>query len=117
MSREIEGNAMKRLIYGLTALAIIFCASSRPASAQANEPFIGEIQTFAFNFCPNGWAPLNGQLLSINQNQALFSLLGTIYGGDGKTTFALPTAKPVFTATGATMLQCISLFGVFPSRN
>jgi microcystin-dependent protein len=55
--------------------------------------------------------------LSINQNQALFALLGTTYGGDGQTTFALPTAKPVFTATGAVLLQCIALQGIFPSRN
>ena len=107
---------MKRLIYTMTALAGVFCAAPRPAAAQAYEPFIGEIETFAFSFCPAGWAPLNGQLLPISQNQALFALLGTTYGGDGKTTFALPTAKPIFTATGATLQQCISLFGVFPSR-
>jgi microcystin-dependent protein len=54
------------------------------------EPFIGEIQIFGFQFAPRGWALCNGQLLPINQNQALFSLLGTTYGGDGRTTFALP---------------------------
>ena len=107
---------MKRVIYSMTALVVICCAGSRPAIAQASLPFLGEVQTFAFNFCPAGWAPLTGQLLPINQNQALFALLGTTYGGDGLTTFALPTAKPVFTATGATLLQCIALQGVFPSR-
>jgi microcystin-dependent protein len=55
--------------------------------------------------------------LLINQNTALFSLLGTTYGGDGVTNFALPTAKPIFTATGAVLLQCIALQGIFPSRN
>jgi len=57
------------------------------------EPFIGEIQYVAFNFAPRGWALCNGQLLPINQNQALFSLLGTTYGGDGRTTFALPDLR------------------------
>lgn len=55
-----------------------------------SEPFIGEITMFAGNFAPRGWAFCNGQLLPIAQNTALFSLLGTIYGGNGQTTFALP---------------------------
>ncbi len=55
-----------------------------------SDPFVGEIRMFGFGFAPQGWAPCNGQLLPINQNQALFSLLGTTYGGDGTTTFALP---------------------------
>src|SRR5512143_1738722 len=54
------------------------------------EPFLGEIRIFSFGFAPKGWALCNGQLLPINQNQALFSILGTTYGGDGRTTFALP---------------------------
>ena len=56
-------------------------------------PFIGEIKICSFNFAPQGWAFCNGQLLPINQNQALFSLLGTTYGGDGVTTFALPDLR------------------------
>ena len=63
------------------------------ASAQANDPFIGQIMCAAFNFAPQGWAELNGQLLSIQQNTALFSLLGTTYGGNGTTTFALPDMR------------------------
>lgn len=55
-----------------------------------SEPFIGEIRSFGFNFAPTGWAQCNGQLLPIPQNTALFSILGTTYGGDGKSTFALP---------------------------
>lgn len=54
------------------------------------EPFLGEIRMMSFNFAPKGWAQCNGQLLPINQNQALFSLMGTTYGGNGQTTFALP---------------------------
>lgn len=57
------------------------------------DPFIGEIRVTSFAYAPNGWAMCNGQLLPINQNQALFSLLGTTYGGNGQTTFALPDLR------------------------
>jgi microcystin-dependent protein len=57
------------------------------------EPFLSEIRIFSFNFAPKGWALCNGQLLPINQNQALFSLLGTTYGGNGQTNFALPNLR------------------------
>src|SRR6476619_4543460 len=57
------------------------------------EPFLAEIRMVSFNFAPRGWALCNGQLLSIAQNTALFSLLGTTYGGDGRTTFALPNLQ------------------------
>lgn len=57
------------------------------------EPFLGELRLFGGNFAPQGWALCNGQLLPINQNQALFSILGTTYGGDGRTTFALPDLR------------------------
>ena len=58
-----------------------------------SEPFLGEIRAVGFNFAPVGWAMCNGQLLSIAQNTALFSLLGTTYGGNGTTTFALPDLR------------------------
>jgi microcystin-dependent protein len=58
-----------------------------------SDPFIGEVKLFSLNFAPKGWALCNGQLLPINQNQALFSLLGTTYGGNGQTTFALPDLR------------------------
>src|SRR5687767_14999098 len=66
-------------------------ASSRrhPRSVMA-DPFVAEIRIFPFNFAPQGWARCDGQLLPISQNTALFSLLGTTYGGDGKSNFALP---------------------------
>ena len=57
------------------------------------EPFLSEIRLMSFNFAPRGWAECNGQLLPINQNQALFSLLGTTFGGNGQTTFALPDMR------------------------
>src|SRR3954453_14059772 len=56
-------------------------------------PFLGELKIISFNFAPKGWALCNGQLLPINQNQALFALLGTMYGGNGQTTFALPDLR------------------------
>lgn len=72
------------------------------------EPFLSEIRIFTFNFPPKGWAFCNGQLLPINQNQALFSLLGTTYGGDGQTTFALPNLRgrvPIHTGSGFSLGQ------------
>jgi len=57
------------------------------------DPFVAEIRIFPFNFAPKGWAWCNGQILPISQNTALFSLLGTTYGGDGKSTFALPNLE------------------------
>ena len=68
-----------------------------------SEPFVGEIRMFAGNFAPRGWAFCDGQLLAVSQNDALFSLLGTIYGGDGRTTFALPDMRgriPLHQGTG-----------------
>jgi microcystin-dependent protein len=56
-------------------------------------PYLGEIKVVSFNFAPKGWALCNGQLMPINQNQALFSILGTTYGGDGRQTFALPNLQ------------------------
>ncbi len=70
------------------------------------EPFLAEIRLMSFNFAPQGWAMCNGQLLPINQNQALFSLLGTTYGGNGVTTFALPNLQgrvPVHFGSGHTL--------------
>jgi microcystin-dependent protein len=81
------------------------------------EPLLAEIKMFAGNFAPKGWAFCNGQLLPISQNTALFSLLGTTYGGDGVTTFALPNLQgraPVHVGTGAG-LPPVALGGIFGS--
>jgi len=59
----------------------------------SSDQFLSEIRIFSFNYAPQGWAQCNGQFLPINQNQALFSLLGTTYGGNGQTTFALPDLR------------------------
>jgi microcystin-dependent protein len=66
-------------------------------------PFMGEIKIVSFNFAPKGWAQCNGQLMPINQNQALFSILGTTFGGDGRVTFGLPDFRgriPIHTGNG-----------------
>ena len=73
-----------------------------------SSPFVAEIRIFPFNFAPKGWAFCDGQLLTISQNTALFSLLGTFYGGDGKSNFALPNlqgASPVSQGQGAGLSQ------------
>lgn len=70
------------------------------------EPYLAEIRLMSFNFAPKGWALCNGQLLPINQNQALFALLGTTYGGNGQTNFALPNLQgcvPVHRGNGHTL--------------
>lgn len=70
------------------------------------EPFLSEIRIMSFVFAPRGWALCNGQLLPINQNQALFSLLGTTYGGDGRVNFALPDLRarvPIHVGSGHTL--------------
>ena len=71
-----------------------------------SEPFLSEIKIVSFNFAPKGWALCNGQLLPINQNQALFALLGTTYGGNGQTNFALPNLRgrvPIHFDSGHTL--------------
>lgn len=73
-----------------------------------SEPFVGEIRMFAGNFAPRGWAFCDGQLLAVSQNDALFSLFGTIYGGDGRTTFALPDMRgrvPIHAGQGPGLSQ------------
>ncbi len=81
-------------------------AQGRPLSGASMglEPFVGEVMLFGGNFAPLGWAFCDGQLLAVSENDALFSLLGTIYGGDGQTTFALPDLRgrvPIHAGTGS----------------
>ena len=130
---------MKKLILLFT----LFCIFSLKSFSQ--DAMIGEIKLFAGNFAPRGWAFCEGQLLPISQNSALFSILGTQYGGDGRTTFALPdlrdavpisasnTRKQGSVVNGAnfkidntqssttvktvSLRYIIALYGVYPSRN
>ena len=75
------------------------------------QPFIGQIVLFGGTFAPRGWAPCHGQLLPINQNQALYSIIGTTYGGDGTSTFALPDLR----GQANHPLYIIAIEGMYPS--
>lgn len=106
------------LILGATTLASL--------QVSAQEAMIGEVKLFAGNFAPRNWAFCEGQLLPINQNQSLFSILGTFYGGDGRTTFALPKLEPLpsvpehgrsKTKQSSKLKYIICLQGIYPSRN
>ena len=74
-------------------IGLLFALSFNAKVALSFEPYIGEVRWFAGSFAPRGWAKCDGQLLPINQYQAMFSILGTQYGGDGRTTFALPDMR------------------------
>lgn len=80
---------VKKLIVAPLIATTLMAGMHSQALANA-DPFLGEIQITGNTFCPRGWAEANGQILPINSNQSLFSLIGTIYGGDGRTSFALP---------------------------
>lgn len=106
---------LTRTLFGVAILAM----SQMPVAtdAKAEIPFIGEIRMFASNYCPTGWQKADGTLLPISIYEALFALIGTTYGGDGQTTFALPAVKPVTTLiNGAPYTTCIALQGIFPSQ-
>lgn len=87
------GILKKTCFVALTVLGIGGAIPGTTTKAMADEPFIGDIMTFGGNFCPRNWMPADGRLLAISSNNALFSQLGTIYGGDGRTTFALPDLR------------------------
>lgn len=101
---------------GLAAASAFLLLAGQHARA-GTDVYVGEIITFAGNYCPRGYLPLDGRVLKIIDNTTLFALIGTTYGGDGMTTFALPTGMPVFTATGAPLNQCIAAYGNFPPRD
>ena len=82
---------MKKLTF--LAFMLMTLLSGTKSNAQGSDPFLGEIILVPYNFAPNGWLPCDGRLMSIAQNSALFSLLGTQYGGDGMSTFALPDLR------------------------
>tara|TARA_R110000868_G_scaffold152566_1_gene377718 strand:- start:1063 stop:1467 length:405 start_codon:yes stop_codon:yes gene_type:complete len=134
---------MKKIAIALGLSLFASVGLSQTASAQS-EPFVGQVMTTAANYCPRGWAPMEGQLLPIAQNQALYSLLGTLYGGDGRSSFALPDTRgravlnvgsspglpPAqqgqrgtagASGTGGTptlvLRQCIALDGIYPPRS
>ena len=82
-----------------------------------SDGYVGEVRAFAFDFQPAGWLPCDGRLLPIMENQKLFSLLGTVYGGNGETTFALPELPPMRTSDQQNGLGwCIATDGAYPTR-
>jgi len=93
---------LKHMVSGMVAAAMLASVPVKQVSA-GTDPLIGEIMWVGYNFCPRGWADASGQLLSISQYSALFSLYGTMYGGDGRTTFGLPDLRgrvPIGQGTG-----------------
>ena len=85
------------------------------------EEYMGTVKLFAFHFVPEGWLPCDGRLLPIDKDQqdintAMFGLLGSAYGGDGMTNFALPNLAPVQTVDGVPMQYCICIQGIYPPR-
>ncbi|HXC55471.1 MAG TPA: phage tail protein [Rhizomicrobium sp.] len=101
----------------MAALALGLCAAS-PALAQQAQgaAFPGQMMLVAFNYCPQGWHAADGSPLLIQQNMQLYALIGTTYGGNGKTTFALPQVKgpPIGPGAPISMLYCIALTGPYP---
>ena len=83
---------MKRLFIGAASAAVMMMGLAT-APSHAQEPIIGEMRIMPYQFCPRGWAEANGSLIAISSNSALFSLYGTVYGGDGVNTFALPDMR------------------------
>jgi microcystin-dependent protein len=102
-------------------------AQAKPAAATKPAPkvgapgptgnfYLGQIEALAFNFAPIGWRPCDGATLPINQNQALFSLLGTTYGGDGRTTFGLPKLAPITSAGPNFYIAAAQTMFPYPTR-
>jgi microcystin-dependent protein len=118
------------------AFAIGGAAAAAPGPPTPGAPYLAEVRAFAFNFCPSGWLPADGRLMPIPQNPALFSLLGTTYGGNGASNFALPDLRgraPLGTGQGVTegtvfsaqpgnpprflgMTWCIAVQGAYPGH-
>jgi tail collar domain len=107
-TRRTTGRPAKRAV-GEKPLGV------RAPAAGSGFPYLGQIEIFAFRFAPVGWAQCQGQLLPIAQNQALFSLIGLTYGGNGMTTFALPNLKPLG-PSGPGYYIYISPQATFPPR-
>jgi hypothetical protein len=101
----------------LTAAAFALLTIPAASALAGQDAYIGEVTTVAGNFCPSGTLPAIGQIVSIVQNQALYSLLGSTYGGDGRTNFALPNIPPTKTVQGPALTTCIAVTGAYPQRD
>lgn len=93
MLKNFSTNRSVKSISAILSASAFVMGMGLSTPVQASEPFLGQIDTFGFGFAPRNWAFCDGQLLSISSNTALFSLLGTTYGGDGRTTFGLPDLR------------------------
>jgi microcystin-dependent protein len=101
--------------YGRMTAMIVFGASVVATPANAQTPLLGEVDLIASNFCPRGWLPADGRLLRISEYTALFAVMGTTYGGNGTTDFALP--KVSFpTQSGGPLMACVATQGAMPRR-
>ena len=124
MPKTIMENQMTRFSRRLGATVRTACATAAllalsgavgegPGAAAADaDTFVGEISLVGFNFTPNGWVPADGRALQMDENQLLFGLIGTTYGGDGASTFNVPKLAPPVQG----MQYVIALFGAFPSE-
>jgi len=116
----MQNTSPKRALF--LGLALALSPAVAPTAQAGSEPYLSEIMLVGSNFCPRGWMEADGRLLAITENQALFSLLGTAYGGDGRTTFALPDLRvagpfPKFKDNPGSFKWCIAVQGIYPSRN
>ena len=109
---------LKKMICGAVAAIAMAGTISVPAKA-GTEAYIGEVFLFGGNFCPRNTMEANGQTMQISTHSALFSLLGTMYGGDGRTTFKLPDLRRDAPKSrgGSKLKYCIVIQGVYPSRS
>ena len=102
----------------LTAAALgLLALPAVPAWAGAYDSYMGEVITLANKYCPANTMKAAGQMLPVRSYQALFSLIGTTYGGDGITTFALPDLPPTKSTQGAPLISCIVTMGVYPQEH
>lgn len=106
---------IKAALFG--ALAVTAAMVHSPPALAGTDAYLGEIFVVGSNFCPRSSMEAKGQILKISENSALFSLLGTTYGGDGRTTFALPNMLNEGQDKFANIRFCIVVQGIFPSRN
>lgn len=104
---------MKKVLF-LASLMLLVAMDARISRVQATEPYIGQVILFANNFCPRNWLEAKGQILPIANNNALYSLLGSRFGGDGRRTFALPKLPQ---PKNGMPKYCIAIRGIYPSRN
>lgn len=111
MTFKLKKTCLGAAIAGVLAAG----AAATPATASA-EPFVGEIMMVGYQFCPAGTMEADGRLLPIAEYTALFSLYGTTFGGDGRTTFGLPDLMTTAKVDQPGIRYCVAIYGIYPSR-